>query len=178
MSCSRTRGARFIAVATLFATRAVRGDDPWTDVGVTAEVGGGVTGGTGKGLHDAGAGLLWTARLAIGSRRSFALELDYLGTADGTLSTSVAEATWRVQPWPRGMWSPYAFAGVGWRHTALVAASMTIAEPGVADESLAVPFGAGVQLRDPHGLVVDVRGAFHAGASDAWEASTVLGLEF
>jgi hypothetical protein len=182
MSPARTRTVRWIAVAALIAPQYVHADEPWTEVGVTAVVGGGVTGATGESMRGAGVGLLWTVRVAVGSRRPLAVELGYLGTAtdaaQGTLSTSIAEAALRVQPWPRAMWSPYAFAGVGLQHAELVATAMAIGEPGLAAHSLAVPLRAGVQLRDTHGLVVDVRAAFRGGASDAWEASTAVGLEF
>jgi hypothetical protein len=177
MTSARARRLRWIAV-TLIAPNSVLADDPWTEVGVSMEVGGGVTGAAGEAFHHAGPGLLWTTRLTAGSRRPFALELGYAGAVEDTLSRSIAGVALRVQPWPRATWCPYAFVGAGWQHAELVATSMTMADVGLAADALVVPIGAGVQLRDPHGFVVDARGAVRGGASDAWEASTAIGLEF
>jgi hypothetical protein len=181
----------------VLAPVAARADEPITRVGVTAVVGGGVTGFTDGAMREqTGTGLAWNARVAVGSRMPFALELGYLGTGttltgmgNATLEGEALEAALRYAVTPRAAWTPYAQIGVGWSNYHVVGASTQLMPPGMwtSDHALVVPASIGLQLRDGRGIVLDVRGTYRAsqGAGmireaagmDSWEATLSLGAE-
>ncbi len=189
---------RVLLSALLVAVPALaHADEPFTRVGVTATVGGGVTGFTDSAMQGiAGAGLAWNARVAVGSRWPFALELGYLGTGttlssmgNATLEGETLDAALRYAVTPRARWTPYAQIGVGWRVFHVVGASTQLMPPGMwtSDRSLVVPASVGMQFRLGTGIVLDTRGTYRASEGpamvrdatgmDAWEVTLSLGAE-
>ena len=154
---------RILLAIALCAPATARADVPLIGAGVSATVGGGVSGG------DGGMGLVWSARAAIGTRRHFGLEVAYLGDSAGSTETETIEAALRFTPLPQLPWSPYAFAGVGLRRD-------DMRETG---DSAGFPIGIGLQIRLLAGVIVDARGTHRidASAMDSWEATAALGFE-
>ncbi|HEY0193970.1 MAG TPA: hypothetical protein VGC42_22790 [Kofleriaceae bacterium] len=142
-------------------------------IGVSALLGGGVSGFTDKTMRNStsNVGGLWDLRVAIGSHLPLALELGYIGTATninglpaarkGTLIGSTAEADVRWNILPHAPVTPYIFGGVGWQRYDVVKAQPTLADSGMNDHDnlLEFPAGLGVAYRS-NGLVADIRGTF------------------
>ena len=148
-----------------------------SDYGISAIVGGGITGFTDRTVRDSlpnTVGGLWDVRVTLGSHTPLALDLGYVGTAAklnaltgsswGTLVGTTAEAALRWNVLPHYAWNPYAFAGIGWQRYDINGATFTMADTGMnqSDNSIVFPMGAGIAYRDPIGLVVDVHGTFRA----------------
>jgi hypothetical protein len=175
-----------VAAGTMFGAGVVHADtDPysyaWKDdsvqsgVGVSATVGGGVTGFTDKTMRDntSSVGGLWDFRATIGSRVPIGLDVSYVGTAadihplisaqSGTLVGTTVEAALRYNILPHNTLNPYIFAGMGWQHYDVTSANFTLSDAGIAssDDLLEFPMGAGVQYRVA-GFLADVRGTFRA----------------
>jgi hypothetical protein len=176
--------------AAISAPHAARADDPpsaysyaWhdsrlrSDFGVSAILGGGLTGFTDKSMRDTMAnsvGGLWDLRVTLGSHTPLALDLGYIGTAgkinaltgakSGTLIGTTAEAALRFNILPHSAWNPYAFAGIGWQRYDVTGATFTTADTGLnsSDNSIVYPMGAGIAYRHPSGLAVDAHGTFRA----------------
>ena len=175
-------------------------------IGVSAIVGGGVTGFTDKTMRDAtsSVGGLWDLRVTIGSHIPVALDLSYLGSAtsiDGlpggqsaTLIGTTAEAALRYNVMPHYMWTPYVFAGAGWqRYDVTQASGPLVTGMRDHDDLLEFPLGAGVAYRRA-GFVGDLRGTVRVATEEnllampdasgdfapmhTWEASAALGYEF
>jgi hypothetical protein len=184
-----------LAALLVLVPATARADEPITRVGVTAVIGGGITGFTDSAMRDAaGAGLAWNARVAIGSRLPVALELGYVGTGttltgmgNATLEGETLDVALRYAVMPRASWTPYALVGIGSRSYHVVGASWQDMPPGMwtTERALVVPASVGVQLRDGRGIVLDVRGTYrasqgagmNAASMDAWEATLSLGAE-
>ena len=157
----------------LCASATARADEPLTSFGVIGVVGGGVTAAGGD------TGPMWDARAVVGSRLPLAFEVAFLGTGvpshGGSLDTRMLDATVRLALRPRAAVTPYLFGGIGWAQRELVGA-MTPAMP-IDTSAASYPLGVGVQVRGKSGVVVDVRGARHAGALETWEAGASVGIE-
>jgi hypothetical protein len=154
-------------------------DGTWSDsrmrsrIGITAILGGGVTGFTDKAVRDttSSIGGLWDLRVTIGSHVPLALEVGYVGSAtsiDGlplgqsaTLIGTAVEGALRFNVLPHRRWNPYIFAGVGWQRYDVVETNVMLLTSGMNDKDnlLEFPLGAGVSYRH-NGLVADVRGTF------------------
>lgn len=148
-----------------------------TDVGISATLGGGVTGFTDQTMRDSvtsSVGGLWGVRATLGSHTPIGLDVAYVGTAAkinaligtqrGTLVGTTAEAAIRYNILPHYAWNPYAFAGVGWQRYDVTGGTFNLSDTGMnsSDNSLVFPMGLGLAFRDRSGLVVDVHGTFRA----------------
>ncbi len=180
-----------LAGAAGFAPLAVQADDApvpadtsdnaWPDrhlasgIGISATVGGGVSGFTEKSMRDvvtSNVSGLWGLRVTYGSHLPLALDINYAGTAaniqaltggqSGTLIGTTVEAAIRYNVLPRFAWNPYVFAGMGWQRYDVTGANMHLWDSGMTsgDNSAVFPFGAGIAYRDRSGLVLDVHGTF------------------
>ncbi|MBV8758935.1 MAG: hypothetical protein JO257_16730 [Deltaproteobacteria bacterium] len=198
--------ALIVACAALAVPARARADDShdiysyaWhehslkSDVGISALLGGGITGFTDKAMRDTMAndvGGLWDLRVTLGSHIPLALDIGYVGTAatinalgggkSGTLVGTTAEAAIRYNVLPHFAWNPYAFVGVGWQRYDLSGGTFTVADTGIrdSDNSVVFPMGAGIAYREKHGLVVDVHGTFRASADYGLVAQTVGGSSY
>lgn len=198
--------ALMIAVAALAVPARVRADDShdiysyaWhehslkSDIGVSALLGGGISGFTDKAMRDVmsnNVDALWDLRVTIGSHIPLALDIAYVGTSgtinalggnrSGTLVGTTAEAALRYNILPHFAWDPYAFVGVGWQRYDLSGGTFTVADTGIrdSDNSVVYPMGAGIAYRDKHGLVVDLHGTFRANTNYGLVAQTVGGTSY
>jgi hypothetical protein len=153
----------------------------WTDdqlqsgIGVSAILGGGVTGFTDKTMRNTTSSLggLWDLRVTIGSHIPLALDVSYLGTAmninglpngrNGTLVGTTVEGALRYNVLPHYAWNPYIFAGAGWQRYDVTQTNVTLSDSGMNDKDnlLEFPMGAGIAFRRG-GFVGDLRGTFRA----------------
>jgi outer membrane protein OmpA-like peptidoglycan-associated protein len=138
-----------------------------TASGMSILVGGGVVGFWESATNDvAGTGGSWEARLVYGTRSPLALELAYIGTAQGTdiagldsgaaLISNGGEAVLRIN-FLTGAVQPYVFGGGGWSVYDIVNADFNVANINDSDGVFQVPFGAGMAFMG-RGFVFDVRG--------------------
>jgi hypothetical protein len=176
-----------------------------TRYGMSAMIGGGVTGFTGADITDfTDPGGSWTARLILGTRVPLGIELAYVGSAQNIdavglddsaalLSTAV-EGALRLNLIPDQMWQPYLFGGVAWKRYSVVNEDFNTSSVAGRDDVAEIPLGIGVAMRY-RGFVVDARGSW-APAFDAdllpaaaiddedpanlatWGANLRLGWEF
>jgi hypothetical protein len=153
----------------------------WSDdrlrsgIGVSAILGGGVTGFTDKTMRDTTSSLggLWDLRVTIGSHIPLALDVSYLGSAmninglpsgrNGTLVGTTVEGALRYNVLPHYAWNPYVFAGAGWQRYDVTQTNVTLSDSGMNDKDnlLEIPMGAGLAYRRG-GFVGDIRGTFRA----------------
>jgi hypothetical protein len=172
-----------------------------TSIGMEASIGGGVIGFTEKNLTDVtDPGGSWTARFTVGTRSYIAGELAYVGTAQSINSLGLdsntlllsngIEGALRLNLIDQGMWQPYGFVGLAWKHYGLVNEGINTSSVREEDNVGEVPFGAGLAFRF-EGFVADARieyrPAFNndlmvAGGDDsklnAWGANARIGWEF
>jgi hypothetical protein len=146
-----------------------------TGIGVSAILGGGVTGFTDKTMRSttANAGGLWDLRVTLGSHLPLALDISYLGSATninglptgnkGTLIGTTVEGALRYNVLPHYAFTPYVFGGVGWQRYDVTQTTVSLTDSGMNDHDnlLEFPMGAGLAYRTG-GFVVDVRGTFRA----------------
>jgi hypothetical protein len=146
-------------------------------IGVSATLGGGLTGFTDQTMRDVVSdtvGSLWNLRVTIGSHTPIAVDLGYIGTAqsidalsgtqNATLVGTTAEGALRWNILPHYAWNPYVFAGVGWQRYDIAGAKFSMADSGIndSDNSVVFPMGTGVSYRAQNGLVLDLKGTFRA----------------
>jgi hypothetical protein len=146
-----------------------------TGIGVSAILGGGVTGFTDKTMRatTSDVGGLWDLRVTLGSHLPVALDVSYLGTATninglptgnkGTLIGTTAEAALRYNILPHYAFTPYVFGGVGWQRYDVTQTTVSLSDSGMNDHDnlLEFPLGGGLAYR-MNGFVVDLRGTFRA----------------
>lgn len=151
----------------------------WTDgrlrsgIGISAILGGGVTGFTDKTMRNTTStvGGLWDLRVTLGSHVPLAVDLGYVGSAtninglfggrSGTLLGTTAEGALRFNMLPHFAFNPYVFGGVGWQHYNVTGTNVTLSDSGINenDNLLEFPVGLGMGYR-ANGFVVDVRGTY------------------
>jgi len=162
----------------------------WSDnrlrskIGISAILGGGVTGFTDKMMRDrtSSMGGLWDLRVTIGSHIPLALEVGYQGSVTNikelrvrkggtliegrTLVGTTAEAALRYNVLPHFQCTPYLFGGVGWQRYDVVKTDVKLSTSGMNDHDnlIEFPMGVGASYRK-NGFVVDVRGTLRV-ASD------------
>lgn len=166
-------------------------------VGMGASVGGGVVGFTGKDMRNVtDVGGSWTARLIVGTQIPIGFEAAYLGTAQNiqTLTQGSAllangfEGNLRLNILT-GMWQPYVFAGIAYKHYSIVNPDRQLSSAAEDDDVGEVPVGAGLAFRYNQFLAdarIDVRPAFEsdliAGLDTAsltnWNLNARVGFEF
>jgi hypothetical protein len=178
---------------------------PTSGIGMGLSAGGGVTGFTEQGARNAAdTGGMWEVRLTFGTRLPLGVDVAYVGSAQslniaGLSSNAVAlgnggEADLRLQ-WPKGMFRPFAFGGIGWTHYSITRSSTFGTAVLEADNIGTVPFGAGIAIGKVDGLLFELRGtgryAFddqlfegvYAGTGQSsrlhsWAVTARLGAEF
>lgn len=151
-----------------------REDGLRTGIGVSAILGGGVSGFTDQTMRSttSDVGGLWNLRVTIGSHIPLGVDLSYIGTAtdipmpagqSATLIGTTAEAALRFNILPHYEWNPYVFAGAGWQRYDVTKSSGTMQLAGMrdSDDLIEFPMGTGVQYRRA-GFVADLRGTFRA----------------
>ncbi len=141
---------------------------PSSGFGMAITAGGGVTGFTEQGARNsADTGGMWEARLTFGTRLPVGLDLAYVGSAQNLnvagLSSNASmignggEADLRLQ-WPKGMFRPFAFGGIGWTHYSIAKSSTVGTAVLDGDDIGTVPFGAGIAIGKVNGLTFELRG--------------------
>lgn len=198
---NRIKIIMILAVTAFSGSRVAHADDgpgmdsyAWHDsrlssgYGISAIIGGGVTGFTDKTMRDAvtsSVGGLWDLRVTLGSHTPLALDVSYLGTAadikaligsqSGTLLGTTVEGAIRYNVLPHYDWTPYAFAGMGWQRYDVTGGTFRLSDTGInsSDNSIVFPLGAGIAYRDRSGLVVDVRGTFRANTNEGLVLRTI-----
>lgn len=123
-------------------------------------------------------GGVWDVRGVIGTRTPVALEAAYVGTAQGidarfgedttaTLVGTGLEGAVRLNLIPLEDFTPYAFAGLGWKRYDVVGADFRTADTGIRDEDdlLEIPMGGGLSFRN-QGFVADARFTYRAAAGE------------
>jgi len=149
---------------------------PYSVIGMGLSAGGGVIGFTDSQARDnVNDGGEWEARLTIGTRIPVGLDLAYVGSAQGLnvagLDTNAyllgngAEADLRLQ-WPKGMFRPYAFGGVGWTHYSVQRSTVVGTALTSSDDIGTIPFGVGIAIGKVNGLLFDIRGTGRATFDD------------
>jgi hypothetical protein len=111
----------------------------------------------------------WDIRAVIGSKMPVALELAYVGQAQGLDVTGLdndsillgngGEGVLRLQL-PQYVVRPYVLGGVGWLHYSLSNTGNTVSAMAESDDVLTVPLGLGFTLAAAWGGTLDVRGTF------------------
>jgi hypothetical protein len=168
-----------------------------TGFGMALSIGGGVTDFTAERARGAtNLGGTYGARLTIGTRLPFAVEVAYIGTAQGMdvlgldsdaiLLGNGGEATLRLNIL-QGTVSPYIFGGAGLTHYSVENSDFNTSAVEDSDNVYTIPMGAGAALQY-RGLVVDGRGTFRYAfeedllGEDAklhnWGAQVNVGFEF
>jgi outer membrane protein OmpA-like peptidoglycan-associated protein len=174
-------------------------------IGLGFSLGGGVIGFSDSQARDlAHTGGSWDARVIFGTRLPLALELAYVGSAQGIDAAGISsssmlvgnggEGNLRVQL-PTFYVRPYIFGGLGWTHYQLVNTNGNNSLIATSDDLLTVPLGLGVTGRAPFGGTADLRGTFrlayretlmdgyYAGTGEradlhTWGVTARLGWEF
>ncbi len=166
-------------------------------IGIQVETGGGVGGFIDDDISETtSAQGQWTGRVVIGTRRHFAGEVAYLGTAQNVNTFGVtpnsklygngAEGAFRFNLLT-GMWQPYASAGLGFMHYNFNdSATLLTSDVQRSDTVLTVPVGVGMAWRSDMGLVLDGRLSFHPATSglirnanlSTWDLQAKAGFEF
>ncbi len=185
----------------------------WSDprmlsvIGISAMIGGGVTGFTDGAVRDTisnPVAFAWNVRLTFGTRIPLCIEANYFGNAAQVVTLSGADngfligtavegaLRWNVLPHADG--TPYLFAGAGWQNYFVENPQFPLADSGMrsSDNVAQFPLGAGMAYRDPTGWIGDVRATFRFTTEadlvtlanddhptlDSWEASAAIGYEF
>jgi outer membrane protein OmpA-like peptidoglycan-associated protein len=140
-------------------------------IGLGFALGGGVIDFTDKQSRAlTGTGGSWDARVIFGTRLPLALELAYVGSAQGMndiagISTNSylvgngGEGDLRIQL-PTFFVRPYIFGGLGWMHYSLVNTNGNNSVLASSDDLLTVPMGTGIMARAVFGGTLDIRGTF------------------
>lgn len=179
-----------------------------SDIGVAVTLGGGVSGFTDQAMRDtvSNVGGAWNLRATFGSHTPLGLDVSYVGTASsldalvgsqhGTLIGTTTEAALRFNVLPHHKIDPYGFAGIGWQRYDISGGTFTLSDSGVreTDDSIEVPLGVGVGLRDKSGFVLDAHGTLRIDNNanlvldnatstsfapmHTWEVSAAAGYEF
>jgi hypothetical protein len=168
-----------------------------TGFGMALSIGGGITDFTAENARGAtDLGGTYGARLTIGTRLPFAVEVAYIGTAQGmdvlgldssaVLLGNGGEATLRLN-FARGPVAPYIFGGAGLTHYSIENSDFNTSAVENSDDVYTLPMGAGAALQY-RGLVVDGRGTFRYAFEDDllgedselhnWGAQVNVGFEF
>lgn len=136
-------------------------------VGYGFTVGGGVTNFTDSDMRDmTGSGGNWTARLLIGTRRTFALEAAYIGAAhpldvfgvsdNALLMAHGAESDLRLNL-STGQFQPYLFGGVAWKRYSVSNTQVNFSNVRESDHVVEIPVGGGFAARGSRGFLFDMR---------------------
>lgn len=147
----------------------VETDDLASVIGVSATVGGGPEGfveDVATGFTEVGGA--WNVRIAFLSRFLLTPELSYIGSAqnivaagldpDAYLLSNGAEANLRLNILP-GIFQPYVFGGIGFRHYELANADVNTSAIADDDNIGIVPVGGGFTVRLDN-FLLDARGTF------------------
>ena len=178
---------------------------PPSRLGVEATVGGGVTGFVDELARSVtNTGGSWDARMTFGTRLPVAVEVAYIGSAQGIVALGPGnaillgngtEGTLRIN-FTTAPIQPYVFGGGGWTHYQVTNTPAPLASMRSGDNVGTVPTGIGLSLRLTKELVIDLRGTYRftfndhlfdvpnspAGTAnpglDSWNAIARIGFEF
>src|SRR5690606_27338644 len=171
--------------------------ETFTPAGMSATVGGGVTGFTDKNARQfTGTGGAWNVRLVFGTRTILGAELAYIGSGqdisalgldnDAFLQSHGGEVAARLHLLP-GLIQPYVLAGAGFTRYLLTNADANTSSVDDADNVIQFPLGVGAALHYER-FVADVRGVFRPvtsgdlfteeAAMHTWGANLSLVTEF
>lgn len=134
---------------------------PFTQIGISLGIGGGLTNFTGSEMNSAvDLGGSWEVRSTIGTRLFLAGELAYVGSRRNVSMPGVTgaadkphvfahglEGALRAQlPYLTGSWlvEPFVFGGLGWTHMGVDGSVPAGSALRTSDDVLVVPFGAGI----------------------------------
>lgn len=144
-------------------------DTPASMIGVSATVGGGTEGfisDGATGLTEVGGA--WNVRVSFLSRFVVSPELAYIGSAqdidalgltgNAVLLSNGGEANLRVNILP-GVFQPYVFSGIGYRHYSIVNETSNTSAIADSDNIGIVPVGGGFTVRLDN-FLLDARGTF------------------
>jgi uncharacterized protein with beta-barrel porin domain len=151
-----TRADPIAAEASTSPSRA-----PFTQIGITLGIGGGLTNFTGSDMNSVvDVGGSWEVRSTIGTRLFLAGEFAYVGSRRNLSMPGVTgaadkphifshglEGALRAQyPYLTGSWliEPFAFGGLGWTHLGVDGSVPAASALRTSDDILVVPFGAGL----------------------------------
>jgi hypothetical protein len=171
-------------------------------VGITVTAGGSVTNfvdNYADSFTDIGGG--WNVRVGVLTRFLISAELSYVGTAqqinapgldsNAVLLSNGAEVDLRLNILP-GMFQPYVFGGVGYRHYNITNTATNTSALQNSDDLGMVPVGGGIMLRLGDVFILDARGTFRWAFDDqmltnpadpgigmsTWDATLNAGVEF
>jgi hypothetical protein len=178
----KTTAGIFLATCAIGGSPAIADDEPYVPAsvyGISVTVGGGVHDFTDESMRDTtDPGGIWDVRGVLGTRSPIAVEAAYVGTAQGidarfgeettaTLVGTGLEGALRVNVLPFEVFTPYAFAGLGWKRYDVAGADFRTADTGINDEDtlLEVPMGGGLAFRDD-GFLVDGRFTYRAAVGE------------
>jgi hypothetical protein len=143
-------------------------ETPASRIGLEALVGGGVSSYWNKGTRAVtDAAGTWDARLGIGSRSYIAGEIAYIGSAQNITALGLASNALLVGNGAEGLLrvnftkskiQPYVFGGVGYTNYQVTNTNIRNADINDNDNTLQVPFGAGLSVRPYHSFLLDIRG--------------------
>jgi opacity protein-like surface antigen len=135
-------------------------------------------------------GAIWDVRALLGENTPVGVELAYVGTAhglnnvmqrfaaDGTILSNAFEGAVRFQvPAALSAIRPFLLVGVGWNQFELVSESFR--DPSAiknSDDTLVLPFGAGVQLDLATHLTLDGRFTYRAMLEERFLYTSASGL--
>jgi hypothetical protein len=77
--------------------------------------------------------------------------------------------------WPKGMFRPYAFGGIGWTHYSVQRSETAGTTAFASDDIGTVPFGVGIALGQVNGLLFDLRGTGRYAFDDDFLAAATAG---
>ena len=166
-------------------------------VGVAIESGGGIGGFVDRSISETtGSQGQYTGRVVVGTRRHFAGEAAYVGSAQRVNTFGVSpgsmlygngvETAFRYNLLT-GMWQPYATGGIGWMHYNFNRdAQISTSDVQQSGDVVTFPVGVGMAWR-LDGLILDSRFSMHPATSSSmirganfstWDLQARAGFEF
>lgn len=140
---------------------------------IAVSVGGGVNTFTSEDMRDTtSAGGLWEVSVVVGADSRLGVQASYigeyhdidsaLGDDNATLLGTTFEAAARYNFMPGETWTPYAMAGIGWRHYEVLEADWTTSDTGFndSDDVLVIPLAAGLNYKFSEQWMADARLVF------------------
>jgi hypothetical protein len=181
---------------------------PWYDtIGYGLSLGGGVDGFVGDAFRDlTNTGGSWNLRFTAGTRSYLALELSYIGSAQGidaigldndaVLVGNGLQAALRINFLRNYVVQPFVYGGAAWRNYTLSNTIVNVSDVNDSDDVFEIPVGVGV-AGYISGFMADLRAEYRAawgndlvpvldeddegaivGSADRWGVMADLGVQF
>lgn len=159
-----------------------------TPFGLGVSLGGGV-----QEYRDLGTAGAYDARMQIGTRTLFGVEIAYVGSAqrlggagDASLLSNGAEALVRLNVPGVPIVRPFLFGGAAWDRYDVTSNGVAAARMRGSDDVLATPYGGGLARELAGGMLLDARFCWRpathvdmtAGSLDSWSLTARLGYSF